>query len=45
MKEFASLKIAAPKKAWVMPELKKINIETVTAALFGSGGDSESAQS
>lgn len=27
------------KKTWVAPELKKVDVEQITAATFGTGGD------
>lgn len=40
MKALSSPKSAfAPKKQWAMPELKKIEIETITAASVGGTQD------
>ena len=45
MKVLASLKSAAPKKAWAMPELKKIEIESITASAVGLNVDAGSFSS
>ena len=34
-----------PRKEWVAPELKKIDVEQITAANFGPGGDAFATQS
>jgi len=31
--------ILEPQTEWVAPELKKVNVEEITAAITGSGGD------
>ena len=35
----------APRKEWAAPELKKIDVEEITAASSGSGGDFASMNS
>lgn len=45
MKALASLKSATTKKVWAMPELKKVEIEAITASSVGATLDSGSFSS